>query len=65
MNLQIEDFLDHVDQWKFKVHKKLKGLTLAQRKAFWDKIHTEARKRGLPVLEAKPKRPTKRSRRIG
>lgn len=67
MNSGIDDFLDHVDQWKLKLHEKLKGKTPAQRKAFWSQIHEEARMSGLPVVESeKPsKRPAKNTRRTG
>ena len=67
MNSDIDDFLDHVDEWKFKLHERLKRMTPAQRKAFWNQIHEQARARGLPVVELeKPsKRPTKRVRRTG
>ena len=67
MNSDIDEFLDHVDQWKFKLHEKLKRMTAAQRKAFWNQIHEEASARGLRVIEPeKPaKRPTKRVRRTG
>ena len=67
MNSDMDNFLDHVDQWKFKLHERLKGMTPAQRQAFWNQIHEQARARGLPVVEPeKPaKRPTKRVRRTG
>jgi len=67
MKLEIEKFLDEIDQWKFKVHEDLKGLSPAQRKAYWSRIHEWARARGLNVVDAeKPtKRPTKRVRRTG
>ncbi len=67
MNSDIDEFLHHVDQWKFKLHERLKRLTPAQRKAFWIQIHEQARARGLPVVEPeKPaKRPTKIVRRTG
>jgi hypothetical protein len=56
-----------VDQWKFKVHEQLKGLTPKQRRAFWARIGQKARKMGLRVIE--PDKPakgvTKRLRRIG
>lgn len=66
-NFDIEQFLDHVDQGKFKLHERLKGMTPAQRKAFWEQIREDARARGLNVIEAeKPaKRRTKRVRRTG
>jgi hypothetical protein len=67
MNSGIDELLDHVDQWKFKLHEKLKRLTPLQRKAFWKRIHEEARGRGLCVVEpeAKPKRSRKRARKTG
>ena len=65
--LEIEKFLDHIDQWKFKLHDKLKRMTPAQRKAFWAKIREDARARGWNVIEpeAPAKRPSKRVRRTG
>ncbi len=58
MKLEIEKFLDHIDEWKFALHEKLKGLSPAQRKAFWNRIHEEARARGLNVVD--PEKPAKR-----
>ena len=55
--LEIEEFLEHVDEWKFKVHEDLKGLSPAQRKAYWNRIHEDARARGLNVVE--PEKPAK------
>jgi hypothetical protein len=65
--LQIGAFLEEIDQWKFRVHEELKGMTLAQRAAFWNQIHEDARKRGLTVVEPEKaaKRPTTRARRAG
>jgi hypothetical protein len=67
MKLEIEEFLDKIDEWKFKVHEELKGLNPAQRKAYWAQIRAWARSRGLNVIEpeepAKP--PAKRTRRTG
>jgi hypothetical protein len=67
MNSDIDNLLNHVDKWKFKVHKKLKRMTTTQRKAFWKQVHDEARARGLPVAETQPptKRPRKRVRTTG
>ena len=67
MSSSIDEFLDHVDQWKLKVHEKLKRMTPLQRKAFWQQIHEQARTQGLRVveLEKKAKRPKKRARRTG
>jgi hypothetical protein len=47
---EIDDLLDMVDQWKFKVHERLKGLTPQQRRAFWSRIGQRARKMGLNVI---------------
>ena len=55
MNSEIDDLLDMVDQWKFKVHERLKGLTPQQRRAFWSRIGQRARKMGLNVIE--PEKP--------
>jgi len=67
MNSGIDELLDHVDQWKLKVHAKLKRMTPLQRKAFWKRIHEDARAQGLRVVEAeeKPKRTRKRARKTG
>jgi len=65
MSSGIDDFLDHVDEWKFKLNEKLKRMSPAQRRAFWERIHEEARQRGLPLGELpKPAKPqTRRPRR--
>jgi len=67
MGPDIEEFLDHIDQWKFKVYEELKELSPAERKAYWKRVHEEARARGLNVVEPeKPaKRSSKRARRTG
>jgi hypothetical protein len=67
MKSDIDEFLDEVDQWKFKLHDRLKRMNASQRKAFWNQIHEQARARGLPVVDPeKPsKAPKKRVRRIG
>ena len=59
MKSDIEDFLDHVDQWKFKLHDRLKRMTPAKRKAYWKQIREDARSRGLTVVE--PSKPAKRT----
>ncbi len=51
MNSEIDDLLDMVDEWKFKLHDKLKKLTPEERRAFWQQIHEDARKMGLHVAE--------------
>lgn len=67
MKLENDKFLDHIDEWKQKLHEKLEGMSPAQRKAYWQQIRDEARARGLNVVESeKPaKRPIKRVRRTG
>lgn len=67
MNSGIEELLDHVDEWKLKLHNRLKGMKPTQRKAFWQRIEEEARARGLRVIEPEqPKKtPRKRARRTG
>jgi hypothetical protein len=67
MKSSLDELLDMVDQWKFKLHEKLKRMTPAQRRAFWKQAHEEARARGMNVVDAeKPdKRPAKRVRRTG
>ncbi len=40
MKIEIEEFLDHVDEWKFKVHEELKGLSPAQRGLQGERIKT-------------------------
>jgi hypothetical protein len=67
MKLEIEKFLEHIDEWKFKLHEELKGMSPAQRKAFWHEAHERARARGLNVVEPESpaKRLAKRVRRTG
>jgi hypothetical protein len=67
MSSNIEDFLDEVDRWKFKVHERLKGLTAKQRRSFWEQSAARARAMGLNVVEPRKtaKRPAKRARRTG
>jgi len=59
MSSEIDDLLEMVDQWKFKVHERLKDLTPPQRRAFWSRIGQRARKLGLDVIgeEKLPKWP--------
>ena len=45
MKLEIEEFLEHIDEWKHKLHERLKGMSPAQRKAFWAQAHEKARAR--------------------
>ena len=61
----VDDLLDHVDEWKFKLHEQLKNMTPKQRAEYWKQARQEARALGLTVPEPeKPaKRPIKRGRR--
>ena len=63
----LDEFLDHVDEWKFKVHKQLKRMTPLQRKAFFQQVREEARASGLKVVEAdeEPKPAARRRRKTG
>jgi len=65
MNSNLDEFLNHVDRWKFKLHKKLKRMTPLQQKAFWQQAREEARAMGLNVVDSEKhvRRPTKRTRR--
>jgi hypothetical protein len=67
MSSDIDEFLDHVDEWKFRLHERLKRMTPAKRKAFWNGIREDARRMGLDVIEPEQpaKRPIKRVRRTG
>lgn len=65
MNFEADDLLDHVDEWKFKLHEKLKNLTPEQEAEFWKQSRQRARALGLTVPEPEQpaKRPVKRARR--
>ncbi len=67
MNFELDDLLDMVDEWKFKLHDKLAAMTPKQRAAFWKRARDKARAAGF--LSAEPespslRRPRKRGRRI-
>lgn len=61
----VDDLLDHVDEWKFKLHEKLKNLTAKQRAEFWKQSRQRARALGFAVPEPdEPAKPAvKRGRR--
>jgi hypothetical protein len=67
MSSGMDDFLNEVDQWKFKAQEQLKKLTAQQRQALWARLGRKARAMGLPVIEPEkpPKKPAKRVRRTG
>lgn len=64
MKSDIDDLLNKVDRWKFKLNAKLKNMNPVERRAFWHKIHQDAAKSGLNVAGPE-QRPTKRGRRTG
>ena len=68
MSSSIDELLDMVDKWKFKLHAKLKKMTPKQRAAFWKTAHKDAIARGLgvepPALLTRPK-PKRRPRATG
>jgi hypothetical protein len=58
----IDHFLDDVNAWKLELHDKLKRMTAAQRRVFWEGINDQARlegARGRPSHKA-ARRPAKR-----
>ena len=61
MSLKTEEFLDSVDGWKLKLHERLKKMTAAQRRAYWQQIRDKAQSRGIRFVE--PQKPAKRMRR--
>ena len=65
MNFEMDDLLDEVDEWKFRLHEELKAMTPEQRAAFWKQATEKARAAGLTVGEPSvpPKRRTKRASR--
>jgi hypothetical protein len=67
MKLEIEEFLEQVDEWKSDLQKDLTDMSPAQRKAFWHRIRAEAKASGLNVVEPEQpsKTPVKRVRRTG
>lgn len=50
MIFELDDYLDHVDEWKFKLYKKLKRMTPKQQADFWKKSEVKARDLGLPII---------------
>ena len=67
MNFEVDNLLDHVDEWEFKLHEKLEKLTPKQRAEFWKQSRQRARALGLSVPKPEPpaKRPVRRGRRAG
>jgi len=50
MIFELNDYLDHVDEWKFKLYRKLKRMTPKQQENFWKKSQDKVRNLGLPVI---------------
>ena len=67
MSFEIDEFLDEVDRWKFRVQEQLKRLSSTQRSAFWAKMAQRSRAMGMRVIELKKpaKRASNRGRRTG
>ena len=61
----IDELLDEVDKWKFKLYEKLKDLSPKQEAEFWKRSRQRARALGftVPEPEEPATRPVKRSRR--
>ena len=59
MNFEVDDLLDQVDTWKFKLHEALKNLTADERAEYWRQARQRARALGLTVPE--PEQAAKRS----
>jgi hypothetical protein len=66
MIFDLDDLLNEVDKWKFKLYRKLKSMTPKQRADFWRKVGNEAREAGLNVVEPEqlPKIKRKRNQRV-
>jgi hypothetical protein len=52
MNFEMDDLLDEVDEWKFKLYEELKAMTPEQGATFWKQATAGARAAGLTVVEA-------------
>ena len=50
MTFELDEYLDHVDEWKFKLFRKLKRMTPKQQADFWKNSEDKARDLGLPVI---------------
>ena len=53
MNSEIDELLAMVDEWKFKLHEKLKDLSPEEEAEFWKKAHKKA-------LASRPRSPRPR-----
>jgi hypothetical protein len=60
MNFEADDLLAYVDEWTFRLHDRLNGLTPAQRAAYWRRVRDQGVAAGLPVADSA--RPAKRRR---
>ncbi len=60
MSSEIDELLAMVDEWKFQLYEKLKGLTPELEAVFWKR----AQEKGLRLAIPKRKRTTKRRRSV-
>lgn len=63
MIFDLDDLLDHVDEWKFKLYEKLKQMTPEEEAAFWREAHEKARAAGYRVADAEPEAKPRAKRR--
>ena len=49
MNYELDELLDLVDGWKFKVYEKIKGMTPKEESEFWKKAEEKARTNGFRI----------------
>lgn len=63
MNFEVDDLLDHVDEWKFQLYEKLRTMTKDQRAAFWKQAVEQARALELSIAE--PDLPAERAGKRG
>ncbi len=65
MNFELDDLLDMVDEWKFKLHDKLAAMTPKQRATFWKRASDRARAAGfsMAAAESPAVRPRRKRRR--
>ncbi len=66
MNSKIDEFLDEVDSWKYRVHEQLKDLSVKERAAFWADVRRKAQRLQLSFAQpARRARRRTRARRTG
>jgi hypothetical protein len=68
MKLEIDKFLDEIDEWKFKLYEKLKDMTPEEEAEFWQQSLEKAHARGFPIMESPPhpkRKPKRKPRATG